>query len=181
MDSLCIRLNLIERLNTGTYPYKIVLVSFYDPIIVFRTTVARTVGKFPTDSFDRFKLTLHIFLMHFIMAITFSHFYFLARFKECNTNNFSCWFWCKAIFSLVSKSFFLYIRRERERANCCSWNQFVIGVHCGIAWIIIVRIFHFTTFRCTVVLFNSKKLSQAYLLNTSRKAITAIAYSQCGR
>lgn len=31
------------------------------------------------------------------------------------------------------------------------------------------------------MLFNSKKLSQAYLLNTSRKAITAIAYSQCGR
>lgn len=36
-------------------------------------------------------------------------------------------------------------------------------------------------FRCTVVLFNSKKLSQTYLLNTSRKAITAVAYSQCGR
>lgn len=35
--------------------------------------------------------------------------------------------------------------------------------------------------RCTVVLFNSKKLSQTYLLNTSRKAITAVAYSQCGR
>ncbi|XP_037033889.1 uncharacterized protein LOC119072719 isoform X2 [Bradysia coprophila] len=34
---------------------------------------------------------------------------------------------------------------------------------------------------CTVVLFNSKKLNQSYLLNTSRKAITAIAYSQCGR
>ncbi|XP_031618833.1 uncharacterized protein LOC116337970 isoform X3 [Contarinia nasturtii] len=34
---------------------------------------------------------------------------------------------------------------------------------------------------CTVVLFNSKKLTQAYLLNTSRKSITAIAYSQCGR
>ncbi|XP_055295668.1 mitogen-activated protein kinase-binding protein 1 isoform X6 [Sitodiplosis mosellana] len=34
---------------------------------------------------------------------------------------------------------------------------------------------------CTVVLFNVKKLSQAYLLNTSRKAITAVAYSQCGR
>lgn len=36
-------------------------------------------------------------------------------------------------------------------------------------------------YRCTVVLFNSKKLSQTYLLNTSRKAITAVAYSQCGR
>lgn len=31
------------------------------------------------------------------------------------------------------------------------------------------------------MLFNSKKLSQSYLLNTSRKAITAVAYSQCGR
>ncbi|XP_070509795.1 mitogen-activated protein kinase-binding protein 1 isoform X4 [Chironomus tepperi] len=34
---------------------------------------------------------------------------------------------------------------------------------------------------CAVVLFNSKKLSQTYLLNTSRKAITAVSYSQCGR
>lgn len=40
---------------------------------------------------------------------------------------------------------------------------------------------HSFIFRCTVVLFNSKKLSQTYLLNTSRKAITAVAYSQCGR
>ncbi|XP_037904437.1 mitogen-activated protein kinase-binding protein 1 isoform X7 [Hermetia illucens] len=34
---------------------------------------------------------------------------------------------------------------------------------------------------CTVVLFNAKKLTQSYLVNTSRKAITAVAYSQCGR
>ncbi|XP_049537341.1 uncharacterized protein LOC125952109 [Anopheles darlingi] len=34
---------------------------------------------------------------------------------------------------------------------------------------------------CTVVLFNSKKLSQNFLLNTTKKAITAVAYSQCGR
>ncbi|GAB0099744.1 mitogen-activated protein kinase-binding protein 1-like [Sergentomyia squamirostris] len=34
---------------------------------------------------------------------------------------------------------------------------------------------------CTVVLLNAKKLSQTYLLNTSRKAITAVAFSQCGR
>ncbi|XP_058819724.1 uncharacterized protein LOC131682346 isoform X2 [Topomyia yanbarensis] len=34
---------------------------------------------------------------------------------------------------------------------------------------------------CTVVLFNSKKLTQSFLLNTARKAITAVAYSQCGR
>ncbi|XP_039453614.1 uncharacterized protein LOC120432460 isoform X3 [Culex pipiens pallens] len=34
---------------------------------------------------------------------------------------------------------------------------------------------------CTVVLFNSKKLSQSFLLNTAKKAITAVAYSQCGR
>lgn len=37
------------------------------------------------------------------------------------------------------------------------------------------------TNRCTVVLLNAKKLSQTYLLNTSRKAITAVAFSQCGR
>ena len=41
--------------------------------------------------------------------------------------------------------------------------------------------YSFSSIRCTVVLFNSKKLSQTYLLNTSRKAITAVAYSQCGR
>jgi WD40 repeat protein len=35
--------------------------------------------------------------------------------------------------------------------------------------------------RCTVVLFNSKKLNQTYLLNSSKKAITAVAFSQCGR
>ncbi|EDS37988.1 WD repeat protein 62 [Culex quinquefasciatus] len=35
--------------------------------------------------------------------------------------------------------------------------------------------------KCTVVLFNSKKLSQSFLLNTAKKAITAVAYSQCGR
>lgn len=34
---------------------------------------------------------------------------------------------------------------------------------------------------CTVVLFNSKKLTQSFLLNTAKKAITAVAYSQCGR
>nr|XP_049466265.1 uncharacterized protein LOC120959422 isoform X1 [Anopheles coluzzii] len=34
---------------------------------------------------------------------------------------------------------------------------------------------------CTVVLFNSKKLSQNFLLNTTKKAITAVAYSECGR
>uniref|UniRef100_A0A4Y0ARV7 WD_REPEATS_REGION domain-containing protein n=1 Tax=Anopheles funestus TaxID=62324 RepID=A0A4Y0ARV7_ANOFN len=34
---------------------------------------------------------------------------------------------------------------------------------------------------CTVVLFNSKKLSQNFLLNTAKKAITAVAYSECGR
>ncbi|XP_055682850.1 mitogen-activated protein kinase-binding protein 1 isoform X2 [Lutzomyia longipalpis] len=34
---------------------------------------------------------------------------------------------------------------------------------------------------CTVVLLNAKKLSQTYLLNTSRKAITAVAFTQCGR
>ncbi|XP_055599901.1 uncharacterized protein LOC129749077 isoform X2 [Uranotaenia lowii] len=34
---------------------------------------------------------------------------------------------------------------------------------------------------CTVVLFNTKKLSQSFLLNTAKKAITAVAYSQCGR
>ncbi|XP_055549086.1 uncharacterized protein LOC129732314 isoform X1 [Wyeomyia smithii] len=34
---------------------------------------------------------------------------------------------------------------------------------------------------CTVVLFNSKKLTQTFLLNTAKKAITAVAYSQCGR
>uniref|UniRef100_A0A182MZ08 WD_REPEATS_REGION domain-containing protein n=1 Tax=Anopheles dirus TaxID=7168 RepID=A0A182MZ08_9DIPT len=34
---------------------------------------------------------------------------------------------------------------------------------------------------CTVVLFNPKKLSQNFLLNTTKKAITAVAYSECGR
>lgn len=34
---------------------------------------------------------------------------------------------------------------------------------------------------CTVVLFNPKKLTQSFLLNTAKKAITAVAYSQCGR
>ncbi|XP_053666866.1 uncharacterized protein LOC128715968 [Anopheles marshallii] len=34
---------------------------------------------------------------------------------------------------------------------------------------------------CTVVLFNSKKLTQNFLLNTAKKAITAVAYSECGR
>ncbi|XP_053672598.1 uncharacterized protein LOC128722930 [Anopheles nili] len=34
---------------------------------------------------------------------------------------------------------------------------------------------------CTVVLFNSKKMSQNFLLNTTKKAITAVAYSECGR
>ncbi|XP_058453064.1 uncharacterized protein LOC131431397 isoform X2 [Malaya genurostris] len=34
---------------------------------------------------------------------------------------------------------------------------------------------------CTVVLFNSKRLTQSFLLNTAKKAITAVAYSQCGR
>uniref|UniRef100_A0A182S9Q5 WD repeat-containing protein 55 homolog n=1 Tax=Anopheles maculatus TaxID=74869 RepID=A0A182S9Q5_9DIPT len=35
--------------------------------------------------------------------------------------------------------------------------------------------------KCTVVLFNPKKLSQNFLLNTTKKAITAVAYSVCGR
>lgn len=30
-------------------------------------------------------------------------------------------------------------------------------------------------------MFNSKRLTQAFLLNTSRKAVTAVAYSRCGR
>ncbi|XP_055920018.1 mitogen-activated protein kinase-binding protein 1 isoform X2 [Eupeodes corollae] len=34
---------------------------------------------------------------------------------------------------------------------------------------------------CTVILFNAKKQTQAYLVNTSRKAITAVAFSRCGR
>ncbi|XP_063699886.1 mitogen-activated protein kinase-binding protein 1 isoform X2 [Culicoides brevitarsis] len=34
---------------------------------------------------------------------------------------------------------------------------------------------------CTVVLFNPRKVSQSYLQNSARKAITAVAYSHCGR
>lgn len=34
---------------------------------------------------------------------------------------------------------------------------------------------------CTIVLFNAKKQSQAYLVNTSRKAFTSVAFSRCGR
>lgn len=36
-------------------------------------------------------------------------------------------------------------------------------------------------FRCTVVLFNAKKHTQSYLVNNSRKAITAVTFSNCGR
>lgn len=32
-----------------------------------------------------------------------------------------------------------------------------------------------------MVLFNSKKLKQTFLLNSSKKAITAVAFSRCGR
>lgn len=39
----------------------------------------------------------------------------------------------------------------------------------------------FSIFSCTVVLFNSKKLKQTFLLNSSKKAITAVAFSRCGR
>ncbi|XP_022227520.2 mitogen-activated protein kinase-binding protein 1 isoform X10 [Drosophila obscura] len=34
---------------------------------------------------------------------------------------------------------------------------------------------------CTVVLFNAKRQTQAYLVNTSRKAFTSVAFSRCGR
>ncbi|XP_032294567.1 uncharacterized protein Wdr62 isoform X2 [Drosophila virilis] len=34
---------------------------------------------------------------------------------------------------------------------------------------------------CTVVLFNAKRHTQAYLVNTSRKAFTSVAFSRCGR
>uniref|UniRef100_A0A1A9WKM8 MABP1/WDR62 second WD40 domain-containing protein n=1 Tax=Glossina brevipalpis TaxID=37001 RepID=A0A1A9WKM8_9MUSC len=34
---------------------------------------------------------------------------------------------------------------------------------------------------CTIVLFNAKKQTQAYLVNTSRKAFTSVAFSRCGR
>lgn len=37
------------------------------------------------------------------------------------------------------------------------------------------------TFRCTIVLFNAKRQTQAYLVNTSRKAFTSVAFSRCGR
>jgi len=32
-----------------------------------------------------------------------------------------------------------------------------------------------------VVLFNAKRQTQAYLVNTSRKAFTSVAFSRCGR
>lgn len=32
-----------------------------------------------------------------------------------------------------------------------------------------------------MVLFNAKKHSQSYLINTSRKAITAVTFSSCGK
>ncbi|XP_017130185.1 mitogen-activated protein kinase-binding protein 1 isoform X10 [Drosophila elegans] len=34
---------------------------------------------------------------------------------------------------------------------------------------------------CTVVLFNAKRQTQAYLVNISRKAFTSVAFSRCGR
>ncbi|TMW47455.1 hypothetical protein DOY81_007466 [Sarcophaga bullata] len=34
---------------------------------------------------------------------------------------------------------------------------------------------------CTIVLFNAKRQTQAYLVNTSRKAFTSVAFSRCGR
>ncbi|XP_033150892.1 mitogen-activated protein kinase-binding protein 1 isoform X2 [Drosophila busckii] len=34
---------------------------------------------------------------------------------------------------------------------------------------------------CTVVLFNARRHTQAYLVNTSRKAFTSVAFSRCGR
>ncbi|XP_020714227.1 uncharacterized protein LOC101454210 isoform X3 [Ceratitis capitata] len=34
---------------------------------------------------------------------------------------------------------------------------------------------------CTVVLFNAKRQTQAYLVNTSRKPFTSVAFSRCGR
>ncbi|KAM7350862.1 WD repeat domain 62 isoform 5-T15 [Cochliomyia hominivorax] len=34
---------------------------------------------------------------------------------------------------------------------------------------------------CTIVLFNAKRQTQAYLINTSRKAFTSVAFSRCGR
>ncbi|KAL7740621.1 hypothetical protein ACLKA6_009502 [Drosophila palustris] len=34
---------------------------------------------------------------------------------------------------------------------------------------------------CTVVLFNAKRHTQAYLVNSSRKAFTSVAFSRCGR
>ncbi|XP_032597823.2 mitogen-activated protein kinase-binding protein 1 isoform X8 [Drosophila grimshawi] len=34
---------------------------------------------------------------------------------------------------------------------------------------------------CTVVLFNAKRNTQAYLVNTSRKGFTCVAFSRCGR
>lgn len=36
-------------------------------------------------------------------------------------------------------------------------------------------------FSCTIVLFNAKKQTQAYLVNTSRKAFTSVTFSRCGR
>ena len=36
-------------------------------------------------------------------------------------------------------------------------------------------------FRCTVVLFNTKTEQQHHIINTSRKTITSLAFSSCGR
>lgn len=66
-------------------------------------------------------------------------------------------------FHFFSRSFAVCLKSQTVKMVCKLW----LIIH--------------PSFRCTVVLFNSKKLSQTYLLNTSRKAITAVAYSQCGR